>query len=229
MSEAKKKRPMPGEKQDELLSFFEIELRGFSRLTGIFIEALAKADLKIDESVINSSEVTAVFGLLAIASHIVGCFSDLIKSNKTYSAAALTRQLIEIEYLIWSFSNDRSNAKKWVEEKREIRMKNFRTKVIRNSSSGLFPDSDYSAHCELGGHPTPSGFILLLNRNEDKYALVCDVVGHSWGIVQHLRIWGEKSPFFADPFLSRIAAIDDLVSKNFAQYAITNLDRVNLP
>src|SRR5258707_516662 len=48
-------------------------------------------------------EVMAVSLLLRIASQLTGASADLFADGRHYAAAALLRQLVEVEYLAWAF------------------------------------------------------------------------------------------------------------------------------
>ena len=85
----------------------------------------------------------------------------LLRDHRPYGAAALTRQLIECEYLLWLFANDEEEARRWLNaDQRELRNL-FAPHRIRELSSGRFDPEEYHEHCLLGGHPSPQARTLL--------------------------------------------------------------------
>jgi hypothetical protein len=104
-----------------------------------------------------------------------------------YAGAALVRQLIEVEYLTWRFSEDPSVASSWLASTpAEIRQR-FAPKAMRQESAGRFRDAEYWTHCGHGGHPSPQGRLLLKNHSNP-------VGSQRWAwadLAQHLeRLWG---------------------------------------
>lgn len=87
----------------------------------------------------------------------------LLDSGNLYAAAALTRQLVEVEYLTWAFSDDQAEAQTWLRSTLEERRSYWSPASLRKRSRGRFPPRDYSTHCEIGGHPTPPGMRHLIN------------------------------------------------------------------
>lgn len=85
----------------------------------------------------------------------------LLHWRRFYAAAATARQLIETEYLLWAFADDPSEASRWLNGSADDVRKAFRPAVMRRKSGGIFRNSEYWTHCELGGHPTPSARLLL--------------------------------------------------------------------
>jgi hypothetical protein len=104
-----------------------------------------------------------------------------------YAGAALVRQLIEVEYLTWRFSEDPSVASSWLASSpAEIRQR-FAPKAMRQESAGRFRDKEYWTHCGHGGHPSPQGRLLLKNHSNP-------IGSQRWAwadLAQHLeRLWG---------------------------------------
>jgi hypothetical protein len=99
--------------------------------------------------------------ILEIGASLIKGASLLISTKNLYGAAALSRQLVEVEYLIWAFSVDDSDAEKWIRSNKQERLKTFQPKHLREKSKGGFSNTDYGLHCEYGGHPTPDGQRLL--------------------------------------------------------------------
>lgn len=111
---------------------------------------------------------------------------ELFNRQLWYAGGALVRQLVEVEYLMWKFAHDKDEPARWVQSSPEEVRRNFRPAIMRQQSNGLFRDSEYQAHCERGGHPAPSGRILLKDHSSP-------VGTHEWlwlDLVQHLtRLW----------------------------------------
>ena len=117
--------------------------------------------------------------------------NDLFKSGNIYAAAALLRQIVEIEYLAWAFEDNESEANKWIISSKEERRKFFTPDKLRKASQGRFRSKDYGYHCELGGHPVPEAELLLKNT-EVAQLLLSDMLGHSGRIWDHLVKWERK-------------------------------------
>ena len=99
-----------------------------------------------------------VFG---IAGEIISGAHQLLISGNVYSAAALIRQLVEVEYLTWAFSSDDYEARQWLRSSADERRQLWQPRHLRDRADGRFRGTDYGYHCELGGHPTPSAVELL--------------------------------------------------------------------
>lgn len=117
---------------------------------------------------------------------------DAIEADNYYAAAALNRQLVEVEYLAWALSEDHEEADSWLRSDREERRKKWQPAHIRNRSNGRFRGTDYAQHCELGGHPTPAGARLYLNGSDDpdgipiKGFLYYEVAHHGTSVWRYL-------------------------------------------
>lgn len=108
------------------------------------------------------------------------------KRQRWYAGAALVRQLIEAEYLVFLISRDPSVAEEWLAATPEKMRKEFTPARMRARASGMFRDKEYWLHCGLGGHPSPSARHLLASHP--------DPIGskeiHWLDLAQHLeRLW----------------------------------------
>jgi hypothetical protein len=172
-----------------------------------------------------SDETVGVSVLLRIGGQLVSASTDLFADGRAYAAAALTRQLVEIEYLAWAFQFRGKDAERWLRSTREQRWKIFRPKTIQNAAAGRFRRVDYSEHCELGGHPTPGGTMLLREDLALHQLLLADMLGHAEGIWNHLQGWAcnqSNGSVLAD----RRAEVDE----RFASWRSTDpLVRIQLP
>lgn len=74
-------------------------------------------------------------------------------------------------------------------------MKDFTPAKLRNTSKGRFLAQDYGHHCEQGGHPVPSGAILLGDGGQGAaQLLLADLLVHSWRIWDQIRAWSTNTP-----------------------------------
>ena len=138
-------------------------------------------------------ESQAVSVISAIAGDLTHSATLLFSANKPYSASALLRQLVEIEYLAYAFECDPSEARKWIDSDKQIRMEFFSPAKLRKAANGRFRSKDYGYHCELGGHPVPDSVILLNNKDNIAQLMLSDMISHAWRIWDHLVKWAMKS------------------------------------
>lgn len=87
--------------------------------------------------------------------------SSLYEAERWYAGAALVRQLIETEYLLYLFASDQGEPEKWLKASQEEVRRMFSPKSMRERADGRFSASEYFTHCEIGGHPRLSGHVLL--------------------------------------------------------------------
>jgi hypothetical protein len=85
----------------------------------------------------------------------------LLDHGNQYAAAALLRQLVEVEYLAWALAEDDEEAARWLRSTKGERLQQWQPRHIRKRSAGRFRSSDYAWHCDIGGHPTREGARLL--------------------------------------------------------------------
>jgi hypothetical protein len=108
------------------------------------------------------SDATVGLGtVVQIAGELTAGVIALLDQGNRYGAAALLRQLVEVEYLTWAFAEDEDEAMNWVRSTREERLRFWQPRHIRNRADGRFRGIDYALHCEKGGHPSPEGNRLL--------------------------------------------------------------------
>lgn len=89
----------------------------------------------------------------------------LLEHENMYGAAALLRQIVEVEYLAWAFAEDQQEAMTWLRATADERRRLWQPAQLRNRSGGRFRASDYHGHCERGGHPTPDATMLLAGHS----------------------------------------------------------------
>lgn len=133
----------------------------------------------------------AVSMLLRIGSQLVSGCADLIADGRHYAGAALVRQLVEVEYLAWAFETKDEESAKWLRSTREEREQFFKPSKLRMTSNGRFRSTDYSFHCELGGHPVPGSWRLLNDDTATAQLMLSDCLGHSTHIWNHVADWAE--------------------------------------
>jgi len=140
-----------------------------------------------------SDETVAVALTLRIASELIGSCALLFAEGRHYSAAALLRQLAEVDYLAWSFATRDRDGERWLRSTREEREEFFRPARLRRASQGRFRDQDYRYHCELGGHPVPRADILFgVNAEHSAQLLLSDALGHIGHIWNHVVTWARS-------------------------------------
>jgi hypothetical protein len=123
--------------------------------------------------------------VLQIAGELVGGAVALFGIENRYAAAALIRQLVEVEYLAWAFAEDEEEATKWMRSSKKERQRFWRPGHIRERAEGRFRGVDYADHCGKGGHPSPEGIYLLPDHyRPDASAAVwwCDMVIHAMSV-----------------------------------------------
>lgn len=133
----------------------------------------------------------AVSVLLRIGSQLVSGSADLFASNRHYAGSALVRQLVEVEYLAWAFETKNDDSARWLRSTREERMSFFTPAKLRKAADGHFRSVDYSYHCELGGHPTPDSWRLLVDEPSMSQLMLSDCLGHAGRIWDHVSGWAE--------------------------------------
>jgi hypothetical protein len=85
----------------------------------------------------------------------------MLEAENWYAAAALCRQLVEVEYLVWLFGTDPSQAEAWFSATQEDLRQIYSPSAMRKRSEGRFRDQEYWSHCQLSGHPNPKAAFLL--------------------------------------------------------------------
>lgn len=136
-----------------------------------------------------SDEIVAVSLLLRIAAQLVSASNDLFADGRHYAAAALLRQLVEIEYLAWAFAARDNDAERWLRSSSDVRRTFFTPAKLRQAAGTKFRGKDYGYHCELGGHPVPQSAVLLGGNEVTCQLLLSDLLGHTGCIWDNLLDW----------------------------------------
>jgi hypothetical protein len=141
-----------------------------------------------------TDETVGVSAILRVGGELIFSAARLFELKHTYSAAALLRQLVEVEYLAWAFENRKDDAQLWLRSDRKTREEFFRPAKLRAAANHRFRGVDYSYHCELGGHPVPGGLALLTNGPDGfDQLLLSDLLGHVGRIWDHVVGWAKQS------------------------------------
>jgi hypothetical protein len=140
-----------------------------------------------------NDETVAVSVLLRVAGQLTSAGADLFADGRQYAAAALLRQLVEIEYLAWAFETRDGDAERWLRSDQQERQDFFKPAKLRAAAQGKFRGKDYGYHCELGGHPVPRADILLGGDSAISQLLLSDLLGHVGRIWDHLGGWAKQN------------------------------------
>lgn len=133
-----------------------------------------------------ATQRSQIGGLGTVAStggHLMRGVVTLLDADQTYGAAALVRQMVEVEYLAWAFAEDPDEAGVWMSSSKQERMARWTPKRLRERAGGRFRGQDYQHHCELGGHPTPDGLASLTAGKvgeTSRAAMLADALTHGW-------------------------------------------------
>lgn len=133
--------------------------------------------------------------VLQIAGELMSGVVVLFTGDNRYAAAALARQLVEVEYLAWAFGEAEDEAERWMRSSKEERLDLWQPKHIRSRPGSRFRGSDYGLHCGRGGHPSPEGLSLLPDHSAPDAAnrlLFCDAVIHGNSVWDHALIAARK-------------------------------------
>lgn len=134
--------------------------------------------------------VRAIGALLQMAGELGFAAGRMLSGREHYAGAALVRQIVEIEYLTWTFKEGHESVTAWLTSTHEERMKVFSPKKLRANSKGRFLFKDYQDHCEQGGHPVPRGTSLLGGREVGAAQLMLvDLLLHCWRTWDQVRNW----------------------------------------
>lgn len=137
----------------------------------------------------NGDDGLVEVGYLAeVAAELIESASQLLSNDHRYAAAALARQIVEVEYLMWVFANKPDEAGDWLRSDRQTRLAQWQPRHLRKRSDGRFDVTDYQRHCELGGHPTPDGARAFSAAPPEKEAVVVETLWYE--ICHHgANIW----------------------------------------
>jgi hypothetical protein len=149
-----------------------------------------------------NDETVAVSVLLLIGAQLISASASLFEDGRHYAAAALVRQMVEIEYLAWAFETRDGDGARRLRSDQQERQEFFKPAKLRAAARGTFRGKDYGYHCELGGHPVPGASILLKGDLAVSELLLSDLLGHAGRIWDHLVGWARQNSD-GYPILSR--------------------------
>ena len=89
-----------------------------------------------------SDETVAVSLLLRIAGQLISASTDLFGDGRHYAAAALLRQIVEVEYLAWAIDTRDRDGERWLRSNREERESFFAPAKLRKAARGKFRTID---------------------------------------------------------------------------------------
>jgi len=89
-----------------------------------------------------NDETVAGSVLLRVASQLISASADLFADGRHYAAAALLRQMVEIEYLAWAFETRDGDAERWLRSSQEERLEVFKPAKLRAAAQGKFRGKD---------------------------------------------------------------------------------------
>jgi hypothetical protein len=142
--------------------------------------------------------------------------TSLLGSNSAYATAALLRQIVEVEYLLYLFATSPQEPGRWINATDADLRKWFQPAAMRRRSAGRFRDTEYWTHCETGGHPHPRGARLLLHEHEGERGPSMATIEWLWlDLSLHLaRVWDRFAAAAArHDLVDGIAAVRASVSK----------------
>ena len=153
-----------------------------------------------------SDEVVGLATVCQIGGELVRGAIDQLDAGNRYSASALVRQLLEVEYLASAFAEKDDIAAEWMRADRDQRRKFWSPAELRKRSDGRFLSKDYWDHCDRGGHPTREALPLLPDHNSQPVAFLwADLAGHLFSIwssvVRAVEVRGDE---LADEVKSRV-------------------------
>jgi hypothetical protein len=168
-----------------------------------FMAVAKELSRPIEEDEETEDAIRAVGLLLQMAGELAGAAGRLLSGGEHYAGAALVRQIVEIEYLTWTFKEGHRSASKWLKSTHAERMKMFSPSELRKTSKGRFLSRDYQHHCEQGGHPVPVGsFLLGAQSPGSAQMLLVDLMVHCW------RTWDQIVQWSKDLSVASAAVLD---------------------
>lgn len=105
------------------------------------------------------AEFRAAATVVTMAFELADGAVQCVERDRVYASAALTRQLLECEYLLSIFNDDLDHARRWREGTPDELRREFTPARMRRI--GGFDNGEYGRHCDLGGHPNPTAQRLL--------------------------------------------------------------------
>jgi hypothetical protein len=139
----------------------------------------------------------------------------LLRDDNRYGAAALVRQLVEIEYLLCLFAIDRDEPLKWASMDLEAVRREYQPARMRERCGDRFRSSEYSIHCQVGGHPRYAAAYVLPEHLRPGPFTEAVILATGWvDLGQHLvRIWRWVEEILVEYDLSEVGLAKSSLEK----------------
>lgn len=160
----------------------------------------------------------AVAVVAQMGSELTLAASQLYAAQRWYAGAALVRQLVEVEYLLYLFATDDEEPDRWLMATSDEVRQMFAPSAMRKRAGTRFRCEEYASHCEFGGHPRRRAHWLLREHGVIEPAHASPEI--QWvDLAQHLRrAWtnycaavARHSP--SNVYPDRFAKIDELFNR----------------
>jgi hypothetical protein len=142
-------------------SYMDEECRSIMYATGVIAEGFYSVTQRVSAYGLAEGERRSLGMVGQMSAELIVGAADLFRHEQWYPGACLVRQVVEIEYILFLFATDREEAKKWLSLAPKDAKAFFMPSEMRRRTGGRFDSDEYSAHCELGGHPRKKGAVLL--------------------------------------------------------------------
>jgi hypothetical protein len=116
---------------------------------------------------------------------------SLLRDSNRYGAAALIRQLVEIEYLLCLFAIDENEPLRWASLEVDAVRKEYQPARMRERCGDRFRSEEYSIHCQVGGHPRfAAAYVLPEHARLGPFSEAVVFAGGWVDLGQHLvQVW----------------------------------------
>ncbi|MDG1450621.1 MAG: hypothetical protein P8Q93_12105 [Ascidiaceihabitans sp.] len=131
----------------------------------------------------------AIAALCKISSALVAGIATLSKFSNAYCLSAIARQLVEIEYMMYAVNAEHRVVTEWLNSSKQDRQKLWSPRNLYSIEGSPFSKEEYQDHCELGGHPTPSGIQLTHFSARECDEVFCEALKHVHSILFYLHEW----------------------------------------
>ncbi|WP_157124995.1 hypothetical protein [Nocardia pseudovaccinii] len=136
--------------------------------------------------------IAAVGYLILSTSSLGSAIAGLVDTNP-YPAWALMRQLVEVEYLAWAFAENSDEAGAWLRSTKQERTSQFSPRHVYRKTNNSYRSQDYELHCELAGHPTPTGLRMLGSQDPRiPEGALSEFINHGGGVWEHIVAVAKK-------------------------------------
>jgi len=139
-------------------------LAGCVEFSGAISQVLHQAGSGVAAFGLAEGSRRAVSLVMRMASEIARGAVTLFRERNWYGGAALVRQLVEVEYLVFLFTSDPNEPDRWLRASPSELRRQYRPAAMRARSGGRFKDAEYWTHCEVGRHPHWKAAALLPER-----------------------------------------------------------------